>query len=183
MTTTNHETSLVRSGYSSEQEDEVVSPDASMDMQAINTLREDVDAQVDRVKSLFQSGQLTDDALKAEFSETFLPLIQDVVARLWQSQANNDRSFIAIEAKLWPNGDDEGDDGDDDGSDADDAEPQDGLFPADAQGITILLTKFRQQQVKMLEANPTPEARTEIEQTIVAIDGCVQRVRDLTIEG
>lgn len=129
-------------------------------------LCQDINAQVERVKSLHRSGQLTPDVAIDELCETFLPLLQDVAERAYHTQRANEDYMDAVDEKLF----------DGEGPAAPDAEEDaPGLWPEDARVFKMLLTEYRAVLDKLDDSGAVSER-------VQLIDKALARIDELTLD-
>jgi hypothetical protein len=139
---------------------------------AIEALRNDTATQVQRLQGLLKSGQLTPELLSEEVCETFLPLVQDVVERIYEVQFMAQDFGNDVAKKLWPDG--EGDDGDD--------EITDGLWPEDAKAFKALFAGYRQLLMDLANRESDEATKATALQTMQVVEQAMTRVDELAIE-
>lgn len=142
-------------------------PEESPELAAQMTLVNDVAAQVQRVKAIYTSGQLTPELAVEELCETFLPLLQDIAERGYQTQLANEEFNAAVEDKLWP-----------DGAAPEDGEDAPGLWPEDARVFKQLLTEYLQ----LLESSTDEATRVHVDERVKVIKAALARIDELTLD-
>jgi hypothetical protein len=133
-------------------------------LSAIQVLQKDTSEQVKRLKQMMYEGKLDHETLAGEFAETFLPLLQDTIDKIFEVQYMAQRFGDDVAQKLWP-------DGEDDPS---------GLWPEDAQVFKTLLGEYKIVLESSLE-HTEGAAQSETEKKITLIDRALARVDELTI--
>lgn len=141
-------------------------PEESPEMTALTALRDDINSQVERVKSIYHSGQLTPEIAMEELCETFLPLMQDIVERAHQTQSANEDFMGAVDEKLWP-----------DGNEPPAEEDAPGLWPEDAEPIKALLGHYRE----MLVGSRDEANAVRVDAEVQLIDRVLKRVNELVL--
>ena len=140
-------------------------PDADEppELLAIGTLRDDINSQVARVKSIFQQGQLTPELAAEEMCETFLPLLGDLADRMYEAQSANEEGFGELYAGKPSEGEDPA-----------------GIWPEDAKVLKGLLNGYR----KLIEDLQGRDVAIGEEAPTVfkAIDAGIALLDELTIQ-
>ena len=134
-------------------------------LNAIQVLQKDMSEQVKRMKQLAYEGKLDHETLSGEFAETFLPLLQDTIDKVFEVQYMAQRFGDEVAAKLWPDGE----------------EDPSGLWPEDAGVFKTLLTEFKSVLSSSLEQLDEGIAHKETEKKIALIDKAIARVDELTL--
>jgi hypothetical protein len=143
----------------------------SPELATLAQLVSDINAQVGRVKSLHQSGQLTPELATEEFCETFLPLLQDVAERAYHTQRTNEDFMDAVDAAVWPDGPDGAP-----SAPGEEGEDAPGLWPEDAEIFKLLLTEYREVLAKLDAGVGATKERMEL------IDKALARIDELTLD-
>jgi hypothetical protein len=130
----------------------------------IQVLQAEMMEHVNRIKGLSRQGKLDHETLTSEFAETFLPLLQDTVDKMFQVQYLAQRFGDDVAAKLWPDGE----------------EDPSGLWPEDAEVFKALLTDYKHVVSASLE-HLDGVAKKESEKKIALIDKALVRINELTL--
>jgi hypothetical protein len=131
----------------------------------IQALQVEVIEHVNRIKGLNYQGKLDLETLTSEFAETFFPLLQDAVDKIFKVQYMAQQFGDEVAGKLWPDGDDE--------------DPS-GLWPEDAAVFMALLTEYKSVVATTLE-HLDGVAKKESEKKLALINKALTRITELTL--
>jgi len=139
-------------------------PDADAIFAALQELHAELVENGKRIKLLAQSGKMDHDTLVLEFTETLLPIVTDLSARLVEAMADTAED------------DDEGE-GDED---EDDEEAGSVLSAEDAEGLVKLLIEYRDSVQLLRNAETGTEGVLALDDKLVEIGNALRLIHEIT---